>query len=82
MYMNSSTRGETQTSPLQVLNLVSEHRAQNYNDHGSSVPLPESICALLLLSNSGVDDSQRVTVLSAASTANAFAAMYTAGSTS
>lgn len=37
-----------------------------YNSHGQSVKLPESIHALLLVSNDGVDESQRVSVLSAA----------------
>lgn len=36
------------------------------NFHGQSVQLPESIYALLFLSNAGVDDSQRVYVLPAA----------------
>lgn len=53
-----------------------------YNAHRSTVHLPESVYALLLLSNTGVNYRQRVDVLSEATTAHAAAAICTAGSTS
>ena len=50
-------------------NFESRFSAQmsRYNAHGKSIELPESIVALLLLNKADVGDSQRVPILSAAS---------------
>lgn len=49
-------------------NYYSRFAAQmaKFNSYGQPVQLPESIYALLLLCNAGVDDRRRVSVLSAA----------------
>lgn len=45
----------------------SQHKCQKFNSIANTKQIPECLTALLLLSNSHVDDSQRVSILAAAS---------------
>ena len=51
-------------------NFESRYAAQlsNFNANGSSVTFPEALSALMLLSNAGVDDGQRISIISSVAT--------------
>ena len=53
-------------------NFESRYAAQlsNFNANGSSVCFPEALAALMLLSNAGVDDSQRISIISSVATSS------------
>ena len=60
-------RGQTES----YKNFESRFSAQlsKFDSNGSSIRFPEALTALMLLSNSGVDDSQRISIISSVSTA-------------
>ena len=53
-------------------NFESRYAAQlsKFNANGSSVCFPEALAALMLLSNAGVDDSQRISIISSVATSS------------
>ena len=64
----TTKRGTSET----FRNFESRYAAQisKYNANGNSIQFSEALSALMLLSNSGIDDSQRISILSSVATSN------------